>query len=85
MRRITFSHSNRSDLRILSAVMSHAFVATSMFGLLVATACSSSRAPVNTFEDGPVATTPIFASESGSSVAVTVPPYSVVVVAFPKR
>ena len=42
-------------------------------------------APVSTFEDGPVVSEPIFASATGDSVAVTVPPYSIVVVAFPKR
>jgi hypothetical protein len=42
-------------------------------------------APVSTFEDGPVVSEPIFASASGGAVAVTVPPYSIVVVSFPKR
>lgn len=41
--------------------------------------------PVNSFEDGPVVSQPIFSSATGASVAVTVPPYSIVVVAFPKR
>jgi|GEM_PF-746369 len=42
-------------------------------------------APVSMFEDGPVVSEPVFASATGGSVAVTVPPYSIVVVAFPKR
>ena len=40
--------------------------------------------PIAPDEDGPVASAPIFAAPSGSSVAVSVPAYSVVVVAFPK-
>jgi hypothetical protein len=51
-------------------------------------ACVGTRyayTPVMTDMDGTVASAPIFASTSGGSVAVAVPPYSVVVVAFPKR
>ena len=41
--------------------------------------------PVMTDMDGPVASDPIFAAADGGSVAVLVPSYSVVVVAFPKK
>lgn len=51
-------------------------------------ACVGTRysyAPVNMYDDGPVTSEPIFANTAGTSVSVTVPPYSVVVVVFPKR
>ena len=41
--------------------------------------------PIAPDMDGPVASTPIFATATGGSVAVSVPAYSVVVVAFPKK
>jgi hypothetical protein len=41
--------------------------------------------PVMTDMDGPVTGAPIFAAADGGSVAVLVPAYSVVVVAFPKK
>ncbi len=41
--------------------------------------------PVMSDMDGTVASAPIFAAASGASAQVAVPPYSVVVVAFPKR
>lgn len=41
--------------------------------------------PIAPDEDGPVTSTPIFATPDGGSVAVSVPAYSVVVVAFPKN
>ncbi len=51
-------------------------------------ACVGTRyayTPVKPDEDGPVESAPIFAAANGGSVAVSVPAYSVVVVAFPKK
>jgi hypothetical protein len=57
-------------------------------GGATALACVGIRyayAPINNDQDGDVTSSYIFSAADGLSVPVAVPPYSTVVVAFPKR
>lgn len=71
-----------------TSVSTTAAVTVNVTGGATPLACVGTRyayTPVATDSDGTVTSAPIFSATDGGSVIVSVPPYSVVVVAFPQR